>query len=180
MKIKNEVLKNIEKFMYLLYFFHRLRGGINPMSKVYLIENFFNEMRKIDKHYEQKDFYQDMHYCKRQGYLDFKYSRKEGYSFSFTHKGMLKLMSKESFVKSKKWELVKGDTRLMVIFDIPEEKHHLRNRFRKILKIMNYDEIQKSVFVSKYYSYDDLMLVVKALGIEEYIRVGFFTEKTHK
>jgi len=53
--------------------------------------------------------------------------------------------TKEHSDALKKWD---GKIRL-VIFDIPEKKAHLRNLIRDELRILNYQYLQKSVYVGK-------------------------------
>ncbi|GAB4031363.1 MAG: hypothetical protein Fur0012_08450 [Elusimicrobiota bacterium] len=177
MGLKNQVLKNVEKFIYLLYVSHKMSLGLDARYKIRLVNEFYNEMKKISAKYEKKDIYDSMYYCKRLGYLSFSYSKDEGFMFNFTKKGILKLLKKESLFKARKWEKIKGDSKFMVLFDVPESLHATRDKLRKFLKIMGYEEIQKSVFVAKYDNYQETAFVIKALEADGYVRTGFFWEK---
>jgi len=54
------------------------------------------------------------------------------------------------FVKEHSDALKKWDGKIrLVIFDIPENKAHLRNLIRDELRILNYQYLQKSVYIGK-------------------------------
>lgn len=63
----------------------------------------------------------------------------------------------------KKWRLV--------IFDIPQEFHNERNRFRQKLKALGFYKVQKSVFAFPYPCEDELARICGQLNISDYINV---------
>lgn len=66
---------------------------------------------------------------------------------------------------NKKWD---GKYRL-VIFDIPEKKSITRNWLREELYLMNYSQLQKSVFVGKYLLTEDIIKDIKLRKIEKFV-----------
>lgn len=60
---------------------------------------------------------------------------------------------------------------LMVIFDIPEEERHKRRRFRTLLKELYFNQIQKSVWESRYDNRDYLRAEIDEMQLQEYVKV---------
>jgi len=53
----------------------------------------------------------------------------------------------------------------IVMFDIPEEKHKARDNFRRFLLKNGYTQVQKSVFISPFKIFDEMMVFIRELGI---------------
>ena len=70
-------------------------------------------------------------------------------------------------VKPKKWD---GRWRV-VIFDIPEELRPARNRFRRKLKELNFEIVQKSVFRSKLPCVLEIRTAAELLGISKFVQI---------
>ncbi len=90
--------------------------------------------------------------------------------FKFTAEGRIWLRSsllryyKDLGIKwDKKWRVV--------IFDIPQELHNKRNRFRKRLKLLGFYRIQKSVFAFPYPCENELAEYCGDLNISEYVNI---------
>lgn len=62
---------------------------------------------------------------------------------------------------------LKNEARLMVIFDIPEDMAVTRAKFRRILKLWNFSQVQKSVWITSYDHNASIKEVVAELGLEE-------------
>ena len=54
----------------------------------------------------------------------------------------------------------------IILFDIPEDKHNIRNIFRRHLLKSGYTQIQKSVFISPFKIPKELKDLIKELGLE--------------
>ena len=66
---------------------------------------------------------------------------------------------------AKKWD---GKYRL-VIFDIPENKKLIRNWLREELYLLQYIQLQKSVFIGKHLLSVDIIQDIRKFGIEKYV-----------
>jgi len=90
--------------------------------------------------------------------------------YNFTKKG--KIWFRTSLLRYYKDLGVKWDNKWrLVIFDIPQEFHNKRNRFRKRLKSLGFYKIQKSVFVFPYPCENELAKYCSELNISEYVNV---------
>lgn len=96
--------------------------------------------------------------------------RVDGGRYRFTKKGeswfrgsLLRYYRNMDVKWDKKWRVV--------IFDIPQELHNKRNRFRKKLKSLGFYKIQKSVFVFPYPCENELAKYCSWLDISEYINI---------
>lgn len=69
--------------------------------------------------------------------------------------------------KSKKWD---GKWRI-IIFDIPQSLHKVRNTFRRRLKMANFFMLQKSIFVFPYECDEELEYLCEDLGLSEYVDI---------
>lgn len=106
------------------------------------IVDIYKKWRQIDK----DSFYKKLWILEKQGYIK-KYKSKKNSELLLTEKGMQKASKyifndwkiKPPKIWDKKWRLV--------IFDIPEEKKHLRNTVRDKLKSFGFLQLQKSVWV---------------------------------
>jgi len=59
----------------------------------------------------------------------------------------------------------------IVIFDIPEQKRIIRNLFRRNLKKWGFEQLQKSVWISKMDVYDKVVGYIGELRIEKWVSV---------
>jgi DNA-binding transcriptional regulator PaaX len=123
---------------------------------------FFNDLENIEK---QKKFkagtYRNVFYkAQKQGYIS--YSRTSG--VKITSKGHRLL---QPFTP----KLLPYGAQLMVIFDIPEIERSMRSYLRKILRECQFEQVQKSVWVSKYDSKEYLQDVLDEYGLNKYVIV---------
>jgi hypothetical protein len=107
-----------------------------------------------------------LNYLFRKGYIQFVDKNNERF-VKITKKGELKiLLAKSQISKKKNWD---GKWRV-IIFDIPEESREARNRFRHMIKNLNYTQLQASVFVSPYPINKEAVEYLKKTGLIKYIR----------
>ena len=81
-------------------------------------------------------------------------------------------MDNIQILKPKKWD---GLWRV-VVFDIPEAKSKARRIFRKKLKELEFKQLQKSVFVSRYHCKDEVDFLRHILEISRYVHYIVATE----
>jgi len=156
MKIK---LPFTEKFLWDLYnfknkaedlleFITRKRGL--PLSDFNLFRDEWNTKNRRE-HYKKKQkiaFSALVQRLKQSGYLKTMRIKGGCNAVIITAKGMNKLFKiklkffDKKFRKDKKWG--------MVLFDIPENQRKNRDLFRKSLKNLGYQKLQKSIWVCKY------------------------------
>ena len=105
--------------------------------------------------------------------------------FEFTQKG--KIWFKSSLLRHYKELGIKWDGKWrVVIFDIPQELHNKRNRFRKRLKLLGFYMVQKSVFAFPYPCEGELAGYCIELDISDYVNIisaenlGFINEEVKK
>lgn len=60
---------------------------------------------------------------------------------------------------------------LMVIFDIPNEIEHKRNKLRLVLRTLKFEQAQKSVWISKLDSRVVLAETIRDLGLNDYVKI---------
>ncbi|MBI5530151.1 MAG: hypothetical protein HY918_01480 [Candidatus Doudnabacteria bacterium] len=103
----------------------------------------------------------------RSGYL--KIIKKNDQKFlKITNKGQLeKLLQKAGLDVAKNWD---GKWRV-IIFDIPESFHHLRDHFRWMLKKNNFKKLQASVFISPYPLNRDAIQYLTETKLINFIRI---------
>ena len=62
-------------------------------------------------------------------------------------------------------------TRLLVVFDIPEDIAVIRARLRRILRQWHFQQIQKSVWVTDFDHEDSIKALILELDIEPYVQL---------
>lgn len=115
-------------------------------------------------------------------------TRKTYYGFkNLQRRGLIRNKSKDSFTftqKGKKWldkSLIryfktksggKWDKKWrIVIFDIPQEMHKERVKFRKKIKSLGFVMLQKSVFVFPYLCEEEISDIARGLKVSDYVDV---------
>jgi len=58
------------------------------------------------------------------------------------------------------------NARLMVIFDVPEDRATARQQFRRLLRKWQFEQIQKSVWESNYDHRESIKLAIEELGLD--------------
>lgn len=81
-----------------------------------------------------------------------------------TVKGKLKLAPFEP-------ETLGKEAQLMIIFDIPEHSSLLRTRLRRLLKNLQFEQAQKSVWLTKYDYRDILQEAIEELDLAECVQL---------
>lgn len=66
---------------------------------------------------------------------------------------------------------ITGDIYLMVLFDIPEDLASQRRKLRNFLKLRQFEQVQKSVWVTKFDYREEVVNIVDGLRLNEYVQV---------
>lgn len=117
--------------------------------------------------YETRQKYYGFNNLERRGII----KNKNDDCFVFTNKGKKWLgtsfkkyfKNKNSGKWDKKWRLV--------IFDIPEEMHKERIKFRKKIKALGFEMIQKSVFIFPHPCFEEISDIAASLKVSDYIDI---------
>lgn len=121
---------------------------------------FFNDLEKLDQIKAGKKTLKSAYYrAIKQGLVEIDEQKIP----RLTKKGLKK-------VKPYKPERLKG-SRLMVIFDIPEERRYKRNRLRTLLRELSFNQVQKSVWTSDYDHRQYLRAEIADMQLQEYVKV---------
>lgn len=167
-----------EKFLWQLYEIIETIGRVHSVVAPHSLHEVLSpEFRDLRRSYTEKkrrqSFSQFTSYLKRQGYIKVP----QGYGIEYvqlTARGKKKAF--EGNLKSKHWSLRPDGKMIMVIYDIPENKKPLRQIFREFLISMDYEMLQKSVWVS----YKDVLRetehIIYEYKLESYVKV-FVLEK---
>ncbi len=76
-----------------------------------------------------------------------------------------------SFVKPYTAKKLAKHSKLMVIFDVPEDLSAARRRFREVLREWQFEQVQKSVWTSNLDYKDLLEDLVDELGLNEHVEI---------
>lgn len=142
--------------------FYLLKGLI-PYSRENLQlsfhpHKFFNELER-NSGYKHKSFLNVVTKAERRGYI-----KREAGLIKLTAAGKQKA---QPFVPSK----LKGDSKLMIIFDIPEDVAGLRQKLRLLLREWRFTQAQKSVWISDLDYRKELVEATKHLQLEKYVQI---------
>ena len=116
------------------------------------------------------NLYKAVRQLREKGYLE---TPKDGRKIllKLTDKGKQELILRK-LLENKKWD---GKWRI-VIFDIPEKYRSVRNTFRSQLKMWEFIQLQKSVWIGKQDVTKELRKFVKDLNIDEWVKILVATE----
>ena len=145
-----------------------------PRPYYYIPSKDYNAYSKFfTKKYCRKKFYQFIDYLKRHGYLKIK-KLKNYRIIGWTPKGLNKILYLAASDRLKKKKL--NGKYLMIIFDIPERCRKKRDYLRKMLKLLGYKQLQKSIWISALDVFKETENLIKIQKIEPYAQL-FVLEK---
>ncbi len=132
---------------------------------------------ELKKRYKRKQtkqqFGQLIYYLKKNGYIRIK-NLEQNEGVILTKKGTekvlkVKLKTKDGKKRSdKKWQ--------MIIFDIPEEKRHLRNLLREKLILLKYKMLQQSIWICPYDVQKETEFILRKYSIDSYVKLFLIEE----
>jgi len=59
----------------------------------------------------------------------------------------------------------------MLVFDIPEDERHKRDRLRLLLRELSFEQVQKSVWTSENDHRDYIRAEIHDFGLDEYVQL---------
>ncbi|MFA5157819.1 MAG: hypothetical protein WC451_01320 [Patescibacteria group bacterium] len=111
---------------------------------------YYKNFKQFDNHIRSME---------RSGYISL--NRKSN-SVRLTNKGKIKIMEESDDTSiDGKWR--------MLSFDIPENIRVKRDQFRRSIKRVGYKQVQKSLWACPYVRADKIDLIIRELGIKEYV-----------
>jgi CRISPR-associated endonuclease Cas2 len=122
---------------------------------------------KRSKPLSYKEYCDTVYHLTRRGVVEM--AKKNGQNFlRLTEKGALEiLLQKADIQKKSNWD---GKWRVLV-FDIPEDAHPQRDRFRLLLKRQGFFKLQASVFVHPHPLNREAISYLEESGLIKYIRL---------
>jgi DNA-binding transcriptional regulator PaaX len=137
--------------------------GLMPYTRENLLlstnpSRFFHELEKTSG-YKLKTFQNAAWKAEKDGLI-----KREDNLIKITEKGKRKVKDFEAVKLS-------GPARLMVIFDIPEQRAADRNRLRALLYEWQFKQAQKSVWISNYDYRKPLVKAVDELGLNSCVQI---------
>ena len=129
--------------------------------------------KQYKKQKEKQKFSQLIYRLKKNGYIKIK-NLEQNEGIILTKKGAEKVLKAKLKTKDKqkrqdgKWQ--------MIIFDIPEEKRHLRNLLREKLRLLEYKMLQQSIWICPYNVQKETELVLRKYSIDSYIKLFLIEE----
>lgn len=127
----------------------------------YFLRNSFSDFAK-----KKRRYYQSFYNLLRYQYLQKKLIKGVEY-FEITQKGKYKTL--KYYLKEKPKQKWDGKWRL-ALFDIPEEKQHLRKSLRENLQLLGFVYFQKSVWICPYDTRRELGIIVDHLGLHRFVQ----------
>jgi hypothetical protein len=133
-----------------------------PLKKYSDYKTIFN------KKYRKQKFWQFIGYLRNKGYLKTK-TFNNYTAIILTPKGIKKILHINLKIKNlkkradKKWQ--------MVIFDIPENRRKDRDNFRVSLKLLGYQQLQKSIWVSQLDVLQETKNLIKFYKLEPFVQL---------
>jgi len=136
---------------------HLLSCRSSKIQKKILFE-LIQKRRTLSKQVFNNNLYR----LKKKGILDFDFNKNV-----VINKNSLVLHT--FFAKIK--ERPTGDTKVMVLFDIPEKKRKIRNWLRSQLKLWDFEMLQQSVWLGKGPLPKEFTIRLRLLGVSECVKV---------
>ncbi len=125
-------------------------------------------LKSLDKRSQEREIRRVIHYMKQRGLITYKPSDYEnGIQLTAGGKKRLRQRSLETLAIpkpatwDKKWRLV--------FFDIPEELRTKRDALNRKLRLLSYQQLQKSIWIHPHPSRTEIEVVTEAIGIRHYV-----------
>ena len=135
-------------------------GDLSVRKNRLEIMKYFEELKKKNK------LYPTFYNLKRSGYLS---EAKKG-EYILTGKAKEKI-DKLKFKKINKLNKFRDNKMLLVLFDIPETRKRDRDQFRRVLKELDFIQLQKSIWLTNKDSVKEVVNVIKSLKIDNYVEM---------
>ena len=133
-----------------------------PSGKIRINKNTTKTSHSKNNHFKKRIIRQALERMEKQGSVR---KKEKKYSLTSSGKELAGYIGGRKKVLDKKWDRKYR----IVIFDIPEKKKNMRNWLREELYTLNYCQLQKSVFISKYSLTEDLIKEIAEKRISKYV-----------
>ena len=141
-----------------------LLSPLNNLNGLLIYESMSRKMLRVGG-IDPDDVYDGFRNLKNRGII-----KQYGNKFRISDKG--KLWYKKSKIKFFSLQCQKWDYKWrIVLFDIPQEFHNERNLFRRKLKSLGFQMLQKSVFIFPYSCEKELGYLCSQIGIQDYVDI---------
>lgn len=144
--------------------FHYIPPFIKRLPKKHQ-DRIWMEQYLSDKHKRQK-IHSALSDLKRRGFLQKKIFKKS--------QGLIltpKAMEKISLLKEIKREKLPLGQQLLLFFDIPEKDRSVRDMFRKKLKNMGFEQLQKSTWITSFNVTHDVKEIIKNNHLDDCVQM---------
>ena len=109
-----------------------------------------------------------VHALKIRGYIKIiKNKNYHGYILTSTGESKVGCLKLKGMQKKK----LPNDQLLMVFFDIPEQKRKARDAFRGMLKVLSFEQLQKSIWVTPYNVLKEVKGLLNEYNIKQYVKL---------
>ncbi|MCK4592667.1 hypothetical protein KAT63_04490 [Candidatus Parcubacteria bacterium] len=134
-------------------------------------------LRDLKKQYERQKnkqkFSQLIYRLKKNGYIKIK-NLEQNEGVILTKKGAEKVLKVK--IKTEKKKRRSDGKWQMIIFDIPEKKRHLRSLLREKLLLLEYQLLQKSIWVCPYDVSKETEFILRKYSIDTYVKLFLIEE----
>jgi phenylacetic acid degradation operon negative regulatory protein len=131
------------------------------------------ELKKQYKRQKAKQNFNQLIYClKKRGYIKIK-NLEQNKGVILTKKGTEKVLRAKLKIDKKKRYDKKWQ---MIIFDIPEEKRHLRDLLRENLRLLKYKMLQQSIWICPYDVQKETEFILRKYSLDPYVKLFLIEE----
>ena len=169
-----------DKFLWAVYEFLETTGDVINATGIFKLRGWANLAllgegfwRNIQKKKDRRQFAQFVNYLKKKGYIKIA-NLKGKKGILITPKGKQKALKVKVALKEKK---KRRDGRwIMIMYDIPEKEKRERTLLRETLRMLGYQNFQKSIWVCPYDVLKETEEVIRAYSLDSYVRIFLIEE----
>lgn len=169
MNKNNKKLSITDKFIWDLH-----KSLSQPQGKIWY-PNFSKLRHLYQKEQAKQDFIKFINSLKQRGYIKIKkLENKKG--IILTPKGTEKILKIKFKAEKEKRKREDGKWQ-MIIFDIPEKKHYLRDLLRERLRLLGYQKLQQSVWICPYDTFKEMGVFIRNHSLDTYVKFFLIEER---
>ena len=161
--------KNQRKLLVLLFSGVCFGCAYTPQMQLRVIRETKKALEQINNEFKKQSFNSAINSLHRSKLITIKKQAGKTGKIILTKKGQQAAIFEKAIKDNKKIKKWDGKWRI-VIFDIPEEIREVRDFFRSNLKLFNFTELQRSVFVSPYDSKKEVKYLADLHNVNKYIK----------
>lgn len=129
---------------------------------------YYHFLQKLRRGRDRRKFCWFIDYLKKKNYIKLKKEQNKKFIL-LTQKGQDKILN--IYIKKAKRKRRSDEKSVLIIFDIPEALRKSRNFLRVNLKIMGYQMIQQSAWLSPYDVLEITQKLIKQYDIKKYVKI---------